>query len=68
MIEEIAARYSDEFVSPERLVEAALARRDWRLRRSASGSCAVCGAPLVAKRSDAATCSKRCRQKKGRLK
>ena len=64
VIEEIASRYADEFYSAEDLVEKAQARLAWRLRRSAEGACSVCGAPLVARRADADTCSRKCRQKK----
>jgi hypothetical protein len=63
---EVARPYADEFTSADALVAAALARRDWRLRQAASGACEVCGAPLVARREDARTCSRSCRQKKAR--
>ena len=65
--EEAADRYADEFTPSEDLVALARARLSWRIRRASAGSCSVCGAPLVARRVDADTCSTKCRQRKARL-
>lgn len=66
VIEDVASTYADEFHSAEDLAARALARLAWRVRRASAGACVVCGRPLTAKRADAETCSRKCRQKRAR--